>query len=179
MSYLFGFSGRINRAKIWLFLLIAIVAEIAAAVVAAFAFEWKGFLRSVKTAAENTAPLHSIDPGQLAWPSIAGPQAMAGLAIIALIVVALIIASFAIYTKRLHDRDKSAWWLLPYIGLPIVLELYGLSTAGYWCAPMSDMSLPGRIAYGVGLLISLWVFVELFFFRGTKGDNRFGPDPLA
>jgi len=28
-------------------------------------------------------------------------------------------------------------------------------------------------------LISLWVFIELYFFRGTAGDNRFGPDPLA
>lgn len=179
MSYLFSFSGRINRAKIWLFLLIAIVAEIIAAIVAVFAFDWSGFLQSAKTAAEHTAPLHQIDLHKLAWPSIAGPQAMVGAAVIALIVVALFVASFAMYTKRLHDRGKSAWWLLPYIALPAALEVYGLVTAGYWLAPMSAMSLPGRVAYGVGMLISLWVFVELFFFRGTKGDNRYGPDPLV
>ena len=26
---------------------------------------------------------------------------------------------------------------------------------------------------------TLWVFVELFFFRGTYGENRFGTDPLG
>ena len=30
-----------------------------------------------------------------------------------------------------------------------------------------------------GGLISLWFFVELGFFKGTQGPNRFGEDPLG
>ena len=28
-------------------------------------------------------------------------------------------------------------------------------------------------------LVSIWLVVELGFLRGTVGQNRFGPDPLA
>ena len=28
-------------------------------------------------------------------------------------------------------------------------------------------------------LVQIWPFVEISFLRGTDGDNRFGPDPLA
>ena len=27
--------------------------------------------------------------------------------------------------------------------------------------------------------IALWFFIEFFFFKGTQGPNRFGPDPLG
>ena len=30
-----------------------------------------------------------------------------------------------------------------------------------------------------GVVISLWALVELGFLPGTKGENRFGPDPKA
>jgi len=35
------------------------------------------------------------------------------------------------------------------------------------------------IARGAATIINLWAFVELYILRGTVGDNRFGPDPLA
>jgi uncharacterized membrane protein YhaH (DUF805 family) len=31
----------------------------------------------------------------------------------------------------------------------------------------------------VPLLGPLWMFIEIGFLRGTRGPNRFGPDPLA
>ena len=44
----------------------------------------------------------------------------------------------------------------------------------YSGSPSGDSS-----AGGVAALISLWAFVELYCLRGTVGDNRYGPDPLA
>ena len=29
------------------------------------------------------------------------------------------------------------------------------------------------------LAISLWLFVQIGFLKGTQGPNRFGPDPLG
>ncbi len=51
--------------------------------------------------------------------------------------------ALAAMTKRLHDRDKSAWWLLLLL-VPVI----------GW----------------------LWLIIELAFFRGTNGENRFGGD---
>ncbi len=28
-------------------------------------------------------------------------------------------------------------------------------------------------------IVQLWPLVELYFFRGTSGQNEFGPDPLG
>ena len=44
----------------------------------------------------------------------------------------------------------------------------------------SVLNLAG-LALGIACatLIFLWVFIELYCLRGTTGDNRFGPDPLA
>ena len=46
--------------------------------------------------------------------------------------IAIILPSFAVTVRRLHDIDKSAWWLLlgliPYIGGIILLILTALKT---------------------------------------------------
>lgn len=69
-----------------------------------------------------------------------------GIPIFTLIVtLGLLIPSIAAGVRRLHDLDKSGWWLLISL-VPIV-----------------------------GFFLLLYWFVQ----RGTEGDNRFGPDPLA
>ncbi|MFH2058833.1 MAG: DUF805 domain-containing protein [Pseudomonadota bacterium] len=30
----------------------------------------------------------------------------------------------------------------------------------------------------VGILVLLWMLVEIFALKGTEGANKFGPDPL-
>lgn len=57
----------------------------------------------------------------------------------------LLIPSIAVGVRRLHDTDRSGWWLLIAL-VPII----------------------GSIV--------LLVFMVL---EGTRGSNRFGPDPLA
>ena len=61
----------------------------------------------------------------------------------ALLVLATIVPSIAVGIRRLHDTDKSGWWLLIAL-IPLI-----------------------------GSLILLFFFVS----DGTKGQNRFGPDP--
>ena len=97
--------------------------------------------------------------------------------------------------KRLHDRNKSAWWLLIFVVLPIVLQIsffWGFpDRMAHFQAVIEAMrqhqppplppveSQVASIGRGVATLIGLWAFVELYFLRGTTGENRFGPDPLA
>jgi uncharacterized membrane protein YhaH (DUF805 family) len=89
--------------------------------------------------------------------------------------VLCIVASFANATRRLHDRNKSAWWLLLFVGAPLIFTLP---------ADLAQMS-PGSGGAGfaalcglISLPFSIWAFVEMGCLKGTTGANRFGDDPL-
>src|SRR6185295_17513683 len=72
--------------------------------------------------------------------------------------------------KRLHDRDRSGWWLVPFFFLP------GLYNQFSDLLPNSTWMLPFWLGASI---LWLWGFVEMFIVSGSVGDNRFGPDPLA
>ena len=180
MSYLFGFSGRINRAKIWLFFLICLVVDIAIGALAAYGFDWSETVKSFVAAAKEMTPGQQLDFTKVAGPKMAGAHSYGALATMAALWLMLMYVGLAIFVKRLHDRNKSAWWLLLYWLLPMALQIYSYATAPSFGAALMNIRTPlGYAAYGIAMLISLWVFVELYIFRGTRGENRFGPDPLA
>ena len=61
-----------------------------------------------------------------------------------IVALALLLPGLAVSARRLHDIDRTAWWLL-------------------------------LLLTGIGLiLLIIW-----YCMRGTRGPNRFGPDPLA
>lgn len=88
--------------------------------------------------------------------------------------VAFFWASLSIATRRLHDRNKSAWWLVLYQGVPILLDIlrYAATAGG---GPAGPADLLGLISLG----ISMWVLADLGFMKGKPGHNRFGDDPLG
>lgn len=90
--------------------------------------------------------------------------------VLGLAAVAAIVSGYAVGARRLHDRDKSAWWLLVYYLLPGLI-----SPAGAVSSSVGFIALLGLVSLG----ISIAAFVDLGCLRGTIGDNRFGPDPLA
>ena len=94
--------------------------------------------------------------------------------------IALLIAGLAVGAKRLHDRDKSAWWLLVFYILPSVLLVIGSLMFFYGTGAKSAGGVIGNVVfYALGLGVLIWAIVELGFLRGTIGANRFGLDPLA
>ncbi len=112
--------------------------------------------------------------------------------IVNLISLALLVPSLAVGVRRLHDSNRSGFWMLmPYIvsivGI-IGLIIFGVSVAMNSTHPGSSMTEAETMAivlkimgaFGVFLLILLIVeIVMLVFFvaDGTAGPNRFGPDP--
>lgn len=147
---LFSFSGRINRAKYWLAVLVYFVVGIVAllAVLASFG-------------------------GSLTGGDIFGRLMGVGAGAIVLVIVltaALIVSSLAVAVKRLHDRNKSGWWILVFYVLPGMLQSIAESSG----------STPAAGALGLlSFAISIWAFVELGCLRGTEGPNDYGPDPLG
>jgi uncharacterized membrane protein YhaH (DUF805 family) len=128
----FGFTGRINRAKYWIVVLVNIGIVLVAALAAAM---------TVLT------PL---------WYGVT------------VLFLALLVSGLAAAAKRLHDRDKSAWWILVFVVLPSAISGIGQQFGE------ASVLVTGLIS----LAISIWAFVELGCLRGTRGPNRFGPDPL-
>ena len=95
-----------------------------------------------------------------------------GAAIIVLVLayIPLLWIGLALGAKRLHDRNKSGWWLvLIFWVVPAILQ-------GSRRADRTSIGIildPGR-----ALRISIWGLVEFGFLRGTVGPNQYGPDPL-
>ncbi|HEX4709381.1 DUF805 domain-containing protein [Phenylobacterium sp.] len=90
--------------------------------------------------------------------------------------LAFFVASIANAARRLHDRGKSAWWLLLFYLLPMVLSLPAdLAKFG----PADDFQLAASALAVLGLPFSLWGLVVMGFLKGTTGPNKYGDDPLA
>ena len=110
-----------------------------------------------------------------------------GVVIYVVAYVYLLWAQFMVSIRRLHDKNRSGWWLILNIVLMVigsvflsaVIFLDGLQ-GGY-----HDGDTISTILMGLGIIFFLAAFViGIFIFvmmvtAGTVGPNRFGPDPLA
>ena len=85
--------------------------------------------------------------------------------------VAVAISGIMVGVKRLHDRNKSGWWMLFFYGVPFL--------AGMMQAVVGQDSALGLLLGVVSLVIAVWMFIELGCLRGSIGPNQYGPDPLA
>jgi uncharacterized membrane protein YhaH (DUF805 family) len=132
----FKFSGRINRAKFWIAVLVFAAIHL--------------ILATAIYATDGSAIVQSIN-GMLG--------------------IVTMISSLAVSTKRLHDRNKSGWYILvfygPAIGLALISKVVGASL------------LVGPFIMLLLAAILIWMFVELGCLRGSIGGNAYGPDPIA
>jgi len=92
--------------------------------------------------------------------------------------LAVLVPSLSVGVRRLHDTDRSGWWLLlmvPY-GVAVVLMLRSM-----WAAAAAGTP-PGFGAAGILMLIGFACLITLLVFyclAGTPGDNRYGPNPYG
>lgn len=121
------FTGRARPREYWMFILFLVIAFI--------------ILNIVETLlGVNYARHWLIHQG---WSTWAGYRTQGG-PLTGLFALAMVIPYLAVAVRRLHDGDRSGWWLL--IGLIPVIG-------------------------GLVLLV-------FFIISGTRGPNRFGPDPV-
>src|ERR1700694_3859461 len=79
----------------------------------------------------------------------------------------------AITIERLHDRDRSAWWLIVSYLVPGLLSQL---TKTAWFAGAAGIALYYVLAL-TAFALTIWGFVEIVCLRGTAGSNTYGPDP--
>ena len=124
----FDFSGRSRPKEYWMFFLFVILASIVAAIVDLML----GFGTTSYSA-------EYMPNGFWATADYAGTGPVQ-----ILVLLAILIPTLSVGVRRLHDSDRTGWWLL--IGL---------------------IPLIGAVVLLVFMIIS-----------GTRGPNRFGPDPV-
>jgi uncharacterized membrane protein YhaH (DUF805 family) len=91
-----------------------------------------------------------------------------------IVVMPWLLWSIAFHTERLHDRGKSAWWLLVFYAVPGVL---GHLAKGAWPAAAAGTGLHYVLALA-GFALSIWGFVEIGCLRGNAGPNKYGSNPF-
>jgi uncharacterized membrane protein YhaH (DUF805 family) len=153
-KYLFGFSGRINRRRYWLFIPVSL-----AYVLFGFALAVPYVLIDRPTGDQPLSPLGTLT-----------------IAMVGIVAAAFLLSTLSIYVQRLHDRNKSAWWLVPFVFLPNAMQVLLDHRDAFINKIQPDLAAILVIAAAA---LALWAFVELGVLRGTVGANRFGPDPLA
>ena len=145
------FSGRARRKEYWMYTLLIIIASVICLVL------------------DNMLGLNKIFGGS------PGTPAASQMGVLRLILtLGTFIPSLAVSVRRLHDTNRTGWWLLVFLvpyALGIALLAYGAATGQFGLLAIAGiLSLIGFI-----LAIVLLVFMCL---PGTSGANDYGPDPL-
>jgi uncharacterized membrane protein YhaH (DUF805 family) len=164
--YLFKFEGRINRAKYWLAGLIIlcwmIVLMLLLFVPVGYLFGWP---EELNFSIENIFAI--VDPKSYHNLS----RADLGVIIVNVFTMPLFLWVFvATSVKRLHDRDMSGWWIVPFFAVPGLYYQFAHQLPHTYLFVFVAWPIP---------VCHLWGIVELYFLPGTRWTNRFGPNPLG
>ena len=154
LKFYFSPFGRISRKEFWLRFILPY-------------FVFTGVLSFALLAPEPA--LRGNDP-QIAASAIAEK-----LILLSPIFLPVWWVSFVMLVKRLHDRGISGLWIL------VPLSVVALVNGVLLLQPqiLDIMRWPFLIFLFVSLGIDVWLFVNAYFLRGMRDDNKFGPDPLV
>jgi uncharacterized membrane protein YhaH (DUF805 family) len=165
--FLFSFDGRINRARLWLAVPVLLSWMICLGLLAIALGSLFG----------NPAPTSSFsfstsDLFKLLNPDSYQSLRTTGLPLLLVKVVGtplVLWVYLATSIKRLHDRDRSGWWMVPFFVMPgIFNELADRFDYSYAAWPLALATF----------VLYLWGFVEMYCLKGSPRTNRFGPNPL-
>nr|NUR38200.1 DUF805 domain-containing protein [Sphingomonas sp.] len=166
------FSGRSSRAEFWWFILALFVI---------YMVMWMVFVGamagSIATAQGNPSS------GMLGAIGVGG-------IVVGLFWLALIIPTIAVQVRRLHDTDRSGWWLGGYYLLYVVyfvlmftmiVPIMSQTVVEADTAPALPSSgmFVGIILFGTVMFIYMIALLVFFCLPGTRGANRFGDDPYG
>lgn len=147
ITFMFGFRGRISRGKYWIAVAIYAVAVIAFSLIA---------IDALRMLDKNSA-IDFLGGGLALWVS--------GLSL----TMVVLWSGFATGIKRLHDRDKSGWWILLFWLAPMLLVI---------AERVAIHGVRGVVLWIISAALTVWAIIELGCLPGTPGPNNYGPDPL-
>ena len=155
--YLFRFDGRISRAKFWLGVLVLfglLMTWVGDRAIHSL-FGW----RHLPFGASDLFKL--VDPD--AWRSLTWADLPGSCSTVRH--VAADVDLFRAAIKRLHDRDKSGWWMVPFFVVPGLCNQF----ADRLPIPTADLRWHCRVRSGCGASSKCTAC------NGSRMTNRFGP----
>jgi uncharacterized membrane protein YhaH (DUF805 family) len=162
---LFSFRGRLRRRDAWLLLILLAVLNLILAA-AGMALMGSSLLPSTLGRATD------LDQDQ--WIALRRQVQAVAFAII-------LWPWLAIAIKRMHDRNRTGWWLALFFVPLGIQQLLGATYLrfglGLYAPNHVGVVLGLRALMLVWALIFLWLSIEMGFLDGTRGPNRFGPSP--
>jgi uncharacterized membrane protein YhaH (DUF805 family) len=94
--------------------------------------------------------------------------------------VALLVPWLSVTVRRLHDIDRTGWWLLAFVasfGLIGLLAVF-VGGAGQPSGSMAGMFTAMIVALVAVIVVGITMLVFMIQ-QGTEGSNRYGPDPYG
>lgn len=100
-----------------------------------------------------------------------------------IVLLALLLPSLAAGVRRLHDTNRTGWWMAaPIVAYAIGFGMMGTTLLDPASVQAGDADLGSMGLAMIFLLIGFALAVTLFVFLvlpGTKGPNKYGDDPYA
>jgi uncharacterized membrane protein YhaH (DUF805 family) len=86
----------------------------------------------------------------------------------------LTVANIAVAVRRLHDRGKSAWWLIPYCAMPFGL-IASTKLMAFETEPVRGTTAVIVLTLVLtAAVLTIWGWIEIGFLRGQPKTNRYG-----
>ena len=182
LTRLGDFSGRDTREQFWPYAIGLFLLSMAAGVLLFVPVMLDMFDRMGRYFAEHPEGLPK-DPGPYPGAQALPPELMPDMSVIIVpsaivnLLFALLLAAAVV--RRLHDRDKSAWWALLPIPFMIFGQFQGKQAANMMMAgrePDPAVMLPAALnslLYWVAFIALIIILAQ----DGSVGANRYGPDP--
>jgi uncharacterized membrane protein YhaH (DUF805 family) len=175
--FLFGFAGRINRAKYWAAGLIIIGGALFVSMLLFAVAKIFGTSGPLSFAFQGNDIFRIVDPAslRLAIDSLRKADLTSTATLLPLL-FRVIVTPIAVWCcaatliKRLHDRNKSGWWMVPFFVVPGLYHQFEDRLGDTYFAAVVGL---------IATVLGLWCFIEIACLSGTTGPNRFSPDPLA
>lgn len=181
----FDFQGRSRRLEFWLFLLFNVVVQTVLGIIAAALFGAKlvdlirRYGATQNTYASGSAYDFSysynldIPPEVLAREL--GTPFMVVLAIYGIYSMIVFFPYLAVTVRRLHDTNRSGWWMLVPALIYILCALLVFLAIAAPDMAILFATLGGVL--GLAAMVAGLALLVFMFLDGTPGYNQFGPDP--
>ena len=153
------FSGRSRRMEFWMWQLFQIIVYVV-------------FIVLMMALGGGAMMMAGNDPSRVL---AAGGAVMLIFAVYGIYCLAVIVPAIAVAVRRLHDTDRTGWWVLAPLAPYVVVII-----AGAMVASSPDSAGAASILALVSMLAVLALAIVLLVFYvldGTPGPNRYGPDP--
>nr|WP_245649155.1 DUF805 domain-containing protein [Sphingomonas mali] len=154
------FQGRSRRMEFWMWILFTLIVGLVL-----------GFIDGILGFRLGPSSSSSFSSG-----GVTGFSTFSSIGILGLLwSLATLVPNIAVAMRRLHDTDRTGWWLL----LPVIPYVIGLVIMlGAAAGQNLGLIAVGGIFSLIGLVGAI-VLLVFYCLPGTPGPNRFGPDPLG